>query len=77
MSEQQTQSETDRAERTDEALEEATTAAEGAVGALFTVGRLWASHGLSVARLALERSAKTLEATAETLGDASRRIERD
>ncbi len=62
--------------RTEEATE-TTTAAEEAVGALFTVGRLWASHGLNLARLALETSAKTLETTADALGDASERIGRD
>jgi hypothetical protein len=61
----------------EETGQQETTPAEEAVGALFAVGRLWASHGLNAARLALETSAKTLEATADALGDASDRIGHD
>jgi len=50
-------------------------ALEEAVGSLFEVGRMWASHGLKLAEMALETSAKTLHVTAEVLGDASERFE--
>jgi hypothetical protein len=49
-------------------------ALEDAVGAFFTIGRMWASHGLRAAELALETSAATLRITAEALGEASSRI---
>ena len=38
------------------------------------IGRLWASHGLSVGRSALETSAHTLRTTAELLGDLSEKF---
>ena len=49
---------------------------EDAIGTLFDLGRMWASHGLHVAELALDVSAKTLRTTADALGDASARIEK-
>ncbi len=42
---------------------------------LFSVGRMWATHGLTVGKLALETSAKTLQATAATLSDIKTRLE--
>ncbi|MFH1131670.1 MAG: hypothetical protein V1754_10065 [Pseudomonadota bacterium] len=38
---------------------------------LTNIGRSWASAGLSMGKLALETSAKTLQTTAQTLGDLS------
>ncbi|MBZ0116971.1 MAG: hypothetical protein K8H88_08255 [Sandaracinaceae bacterium] len=48
--------------------------AEKAAGALLGIGRLWAAHGLSVGRSALETSAHTLRSTAELLGALSERF---
>jgi hypothetical protein len=50
---------------------------ERVVSTLFDVGRLWASHGLSVGRSALETSAVTLRTTADLLGELSDRFRRD
>ncbi len=50
-------------------------AAEKLVTALFDVGRLWAAHGLSVGRSALEASAQTLRTTAEILREVSSKLE--
>ncbi len=36
------------------------------------LGKLWASHGLTLGRLALETSARTLSVTATVLGDLSK-----
>ena len=41
------------------------------------LGRLWASHGLTVGRLALETSARSLEHTAALLGELRRAIATD
>lgn len=60
---------------TDELIEEAETAAAELVGTLFHVGRLWATHGLSVADRTLQAAADTLQTTAKTLADLSRRID--
>ena len=38
------------------------------------VGRMWAAHGLSVGRSALEASAKTLEVSARLLGELGVRV---
>jgi hypothetical protein len=46
-----------------------------AVGTLLGVGRLWASHGLRVAELALDTSARTLRATADVLAEVSGRLD--
>lgn len=59
-------------ERRDNELSEV---AVKAAGALLSVGRLWAAHGLGVGRSALEASAQTLRATADLLGDISERFE--
>lgn len=47
---------------------------ERAIDTLFDIGRLWASHGLSVGRGALETSAQTLRTTAELLGELSEKV---
>ena len=60
---------------TDELIEEAETAAAELVGTVFHVGRLWATHGLSVADRTLQAAADSLHATAKTLADLSRRID--
>lgn len=44
------------------------------VSTLFDVGKLWAAHGLSIGRSALETSAATLKTTAGLLGDLSERF---
>ena len=36
-----------------------------------SIGRLWASYGLEVAKLALERNASTMQLTAQALGKIS------
>lgn len=40
---------------------------ESLVDTLFDVGMGWAAHGLTIGKLALLQSAKTLETTAKTL----------
>jgi hypothetical protein len=40
---------------------------DGALHDLFGVGRMWASHGLTVGKVALQTSARALEITASTL----------
>lgn len=52
-----------------------TDAATKITSALFELGRLWAAHGLTVGRSALDTSAKTLRTTAEVLGDLAERFE--
>ena len=42
---------------------------------LLSVGRLWAAHGLSIGRSALQASARTLEMTAETLSEIETRFD--
>ena len=42
---------------------------------LFSVGREWATYGLSVGKAALEASAHSLEVTAKGLGDLQSRLE--
>ena len=37
------------------------------VDAVFDIGLAWATHGLKIAKTALEQSGKTLEMTAKTL----------
>lgn len=59
----------------DELIEEAETAAAELVGTLFQVGRLWATHGLTVADRTLQAAADSLQATAKTLAGLSRRID--
>lgn len=44
---------------------------EKAVDTLFGLGRLWATHGLTIGRAALETSATTLRMTSELLGQIS------
>ena len=48
---------------------------ERVVGDLVAVGSVWASHGLKLGKLALQTSARTLQATAGLLGDLSDRFE--
>ncbi len=50
-------------------------AVERVVGDLVAVGSVWASHGLKVGKLALQTSARTLQATAGLLGELSDRFE--
>ena len=50
---------------------------EEALETLFGVGRMWAGHGLRVGMMALETSAHTLRATANTLGTLSDRFDRE
>jgi len=50
---------------------------EALLADLVRVGRMWAGHGLTVGRLALEHSARTLELTAGALGEISRRVVSD
>ena len=38
------------------------------------IGRLWTRHGLTVGKLALETSARTLEATARSLADLAEKL---
>lgn len=45
-----------------------TTQAEKLTESLFALGAAWARYGLSVGKLALETSAKTLEGTSKVLG---------
>jgi len=66
---------TNETNETDELLEEAETAAAELVGTAFRVGRLWATHGLTVADRTLQAAADTLDATAKTLAELSRRID--
>ncbi|HEY8430206.1 MAG TPA: hypothetical protein VIL20_17615 [Sandaracinaceae bacterium] len=63
------------AERTREERGAVAEAAEKLVTTLFDIGRLWAAHGLGVGRSALNASAETLRATAEALGELSRKLE--
>lgn len=58
--------------QTDLRVHEAT---EKAVQTLFGVGRLWATHGLTIGRAALETSATTLRMTSELLGEISDRLD--
>ena len=44
---------------------------------LFKIGRLWASHGLTIGKQSLQHSARTLELTAATLGALSKRLTSD
>ncbi len=44
---------------------------------LFKVGKLWASHGLTIGKQSLHHSARTLELTAATLGAISKRLTSD
>ena len=63
--------------QTDTTGEEAsatTEAIERALGDLVGIGRLWAAHGLTVGRSALETSATTLRVTADLLGELSDRV---
>ena len=48
---------------------------EGALGDLFDVGRMWASHGLTIGKLALQNSARTLEVTATALETIAKRFD--
>lgn len=43
-------------------------ATEKLVSDLFSVGALWASHGLTIARSSLEAGSETLKRTASVLG---------
>ena len=61
-------------EQTDPREKEIEANVDRALRGLLDVGRLWASHGLSVGRSALETSAHTLRTTAELLGDLSDRF---
>lgn len=70
-----TTTETNETTETDELLEETETAAAELVSTAFRVGRLWATHGLTVADRTLQAAADTLETTAKTLADLSRRID--
>ena len=54
--------------QTDPRVQETT---EKAVDTLFGLGRLWATHGLTIGRAALETSATTLRMTSELLGQIS------
>lgn len=47
---------------------------ERTLDTLFEVARLWAGHGLRIAKSALETSARTLEAAAAHLGDLADRF---
>ena len=49
-------------------------AIERALVGLFDIGRMWARHGLSIGRGALETSSATLKTTARVLGDLSEAI---
>ena len=44
---------------------------EDLVQDLFSIGRMWARHGLTIGKQALENSARTLEVTAGTLLDGA------
>lgn len=46
-------------------------AADRIVDSALTIGRLWAKHGLTLGKLALETSATTLKTTAELLAAVS------
>lgn len=50
-------------------------AAEKLATTFVGIGRLWAAHGLSVGRSALQASAETLRATAAVLGEVSSRLD--
>lgn len=60
---------------TDERLGELEDAAAELVGTVFQVGRLWATHGLTVADRTLQAAADSLQVTAKTLADLSRRLD--
>ena len=57
-----------------EQIEETGSAAAELVGTVFTVGRLWASHGLSIADRTLQAASDSLDTTAQMLGDLARRF---
>jgi len=42
---------------------------------LVDIGTVWAKYGLGVGKLALETSSKTLNSTAEVLGEVAKRFE--
>ena len=48
---------------------------EKLVSDLFSVGALWASHGLTIARSSLEASSETLKRTASVLGNLAESFE--
>jgi hypothetical protein len=50
--------------------------AESLVDTLFDIGLGWAAHGLTIGKLALEQSAKTLEKTASTLAAIATELEK-
>ena len=62
-------------EKNQERIEETQASLERAMGNLLEVGRLWASHGLSIGRAALETSAETLRVTADTLADFHEKLD--
>ena len=47
---------------------------EHTVESLVSLGRMWAVHGIEIGRQALKVSAKSLEVTAQALGDVAARI---
>ncbi len=51
-----------------------TEATERVVDSALTLGRLWAKHGLTLGRLALETSALSLKTTAELLAAVSEAV---
>jgi hypothetical protein len=65
---------TQESEQTEERAERLSGAVTKTVSTLFDVGKLWAAHGLSIGRSALETSAATLKTTAGLLGDLSERF---
>jgi hypothetical protein len=71
------ENETIRHDETTPSDDERVETIERAVGDLVGIGRLWAAHGLSVGRSALETSATTLRITADILGDLSERFRTD
>jgi len=70
-----TPTQSDDSPNTDALIDEAETAAAELVGTVFQVGRLWATHGLTVADRTLQTAADSLHATAKTLAELSRRID--
>ena len=48
---------------------------ETAVDSLFSIARLWASHGLNVGKTTLDAAAETLKKGSETLAQFSERVE--
>jgi hypothetical protein len=67
-------SEENKNESTDARDQEISENVDRALKSFVDIGRLWASHGLSVGRSALETSAHTLRTTAELLGDISEKL---